>query len=112
MHPEAMALLHWLTKAYIFASIVCLLIEMDVVAAAPNQADQYYKHTIEIPIDNFLLYQLGISHGNAIDHTNVESVLLKTLKSHKVDVSKVDFPSVVRVVIQKLKNMLLRLRKC
>ncbi|KAJ8019298.1 hypothetical protein HOLleu_42179 [Holothuria leucospilota] len=69
-------------------------------------------HTIEIPINNYLLYQLGISHDSVIDQTNVESIICKTLKTHKVEVNKVDIPSVVRVVIQKLKNMLHRLRKC
>lgn len=90
--------------------LLLLTCTFNVTIATPCEG---YNRTIDIPINNYLLYQLGISQpGNVIDQNNVQSILEKTFTTHKVDATKVELSSVVSTVVQKLKNMLCRYRKC
>lgn len=90
--------------------LLLLTCTLDVTIGTPCEG---YDHTIDIPINNYLLYQLGISQpGNVIGQNNVLSIFEKTFTTHKVDATKVEPSSVVSTVVPKLKNMLFRYRKC
>lgn len=92
----------------VFVNVCVLFFLQCHVSATPHTE---FGNTVEIPVNNYQLYQQGILPGNVICETTVESFLLTTFKQHRIDVNKVNLRVVVRVVQQKLKNMVFKMRK-